>query len=114
MTQIAVELDVMNCASCKMEWSTREVEGFTPYQVSQFKEGVGCPNCVYLVQVIVCLNSDGRDSGMWQRIEVAVGKDVHLSYVEAQAETDAWEMMTALGQTVTAVLAECIIGECEG
>lgn len=110
MMQKIIEPAGISCPLCKMEWSTREVGGFTPYQAGQFKDGIGCPNCVYLVQVIVCLNGDEHGSGTWQRLEVPVGKDVHLAYVESEAETAALEMMDELGHAVTAVLAQGIIG----
>lgn len=110
MMQKVIEPGGMACQCCQMDWSTREVAGFSPYQMSQFKDGVGCPHCLYLVQVIVCLNGDDGDNGTWQRVEIAIGRDVHLAYVEAAAEEAAQEMIEALGHTVTAVLAQSIIG----
>lgn len=110
MTQKIIEPVGMTCQRCQMEWSTREAAGFPPCRVSQFKDGADCPHCLYLVQVIVCLNGDDSDNGTWQRVGIAVGRDVHLAYVEAAAEEAAQEMVEALGHTVTAVLAQGIIG----
>ena len=50
MGELIIETSGMICPKCQIEWALDEFEGFTLYEQSQFRDGVGCPECVHHVQ----------------------------------------------------------------
>lgn len=104
----------MTCQKCETEWALDEFESLTPYEQSQFKDGVGCPNCVHHVQIIVCQCGASSDSGTWFRMEVTIDQDVSGALIDSEAEQAALTILEQMGAEVTAVFAEGVVGECGG
>lgn len=114
MDKLVIATVEMICQKCGMEWALDEFEELAPYEQSQFKDGVGCPNCVHHVQVIVCQNGASSDSGTWFRMQVTVDMDVPGALLDSEAEQAALTILEQMGAAVTAVFAEGIVGECGG
>lgn len=114
MDQIICEPVMMTCPKCQKEWGLDEFEELTLYEQSQFQDGVGCPECVRHVQMIVCQNGPGSESGTWFRMQVTIDMDVPGALLDSEAEQAALAMLEQMGAEVTAVFAEGIVGECGG